>query len=187
MTKSYFTSRDLAFVGVTASVLVVIGFFTGCLGRLFVLGLPIPGTHGLTNGFFDAFLGVIAAAKIRKIGAFTLVGVIENLIKVMMGKPLYAVGPAIAGFLIAELFMFLAGHRYCCSKCIWPIGGIMLGSRFILKIGIFYLLGLPALKVIQAYPLAALWVLSLSFVIGLLGSLLGSGVIKELRKAGVIK
>lgn len=187
MIKSYFTTRDLAYIGVTAGVLVVIGFFVGRLGRLLVMGLPVPGTYGLANGFFDAFLGVIAAAKIRKVGTLTLVGTIENLIKVMMGKPMYAIGPAIAGFLIAELLMLATGHNYCCLKCLWPVGGVMLGSRFALKIGLFYLLGLPALKVIKRYPLVTLWVLFLSFVIGSLGSLLGSRVINELRKAGIIE
>lgn len=183
--RSHFTTRDLALIGVTAGVLVVIGFFTGRLGRIFVLGLPISGTHGLASGFFDAFLGVIAAAKIRKTGALTLVGIVENIIKVLVGKPVYAVGPAIAGFAIADLLMRLSGHRFCCVKCIWPVGGVLLGSRFVLKVGMFYVLGMPALKIIQAHPFVTLWVLFLSVLIGTLGSLFGSTVVKELRKAGL--
>jgi len=185
--KAYFTTKDLAFIGVTAGILVVMGMFVGRLGRLFVLGLPIPGTHGLANGPLDAFFGVIAAAKTRKIGTFTLIGIIENMIKIMIGKPIYMVLPAVLGFVITDLVMLSIGHKYCCSRCTWFMGGIMLGSRFIMKIGLLYLVGLPALKIIQAYPLVTLWVLFLSFALGTLGSLFGSRIVKELRKAGVIE
>jgi len=172
---------------VTASVLVVTGFFTGRLGRLFVMGLPIPGTYGLTNGFFDAFMGVIVAAKIRKFGAITLLGIIENAIKIMTGKPFYAVGPAIAGFLLADFFIWLVRRGNGTDFCLWPVGGILLGSRAIFKIAVFYLLGLPLLKIIRAHPLVSVWVILLSFAIGTLGSFLASQAVLELRRAGVIE
>ena len=179
--KPYFTTRDLALIGVVSGIMFVLGFVLAQTNRLF------PGGPMLTQGPVYALLVIIAAGKVRKVWTVTLIGTIVGFLKLLVGCPIFVVVPMIAGFLAADVFNVAIRHRYCCYRCILPAGGIISVVTLLLLLALLALLGLPLMNVVKAHVRIAVGIGIGGTVLGSVGACVGFKIVTELKNAGVVE
>jgi len=181
--EKYFTTRDLTFIG------LIIAAETGVTVITHLLAGPLLRTIGLritlVSVFFVGIVLAIGIAKVKKVGTLSLIGISRGIIAgfILPAMPILFLALAGAG-IFADMVVKLFHLNYSNDKSIILAVGL---NRFILSPLVLIqtiVFDLPFLK------LASQLVIGLSLLEGILGAFgacFGLRIVKELKKAGVIK
>lgn len=178
-----YTIRDIVFLAIMASVTLI----TSLIMPL-VLSVPVFGIAHLVTGLQMAIFPAIGLYKVRKIGAFTMMMVFVSLYQIAMNPILFVGNLLVAIFIELFIIAFFRGFK--------SITAIFIATA------LYNPLTLPINFVFQNYVLHdpghwdqfiygqewVAWVVSFAVLaVGILGSIFGLLISKEMQKAGVFK
>jgi len=177
--KSYFTLTDYTLIAMMASLGIAIKQIIVPLAQIITGPLFIPGGV-VAGGFYMMFL-VFGTATTQKIGAATLISLVQAVVVTVTGW-LGTHGAAslltytLPGLCVDALFLLIR-HRGCCALCCF-LGGVVanMAGSYAVNLAIFDLSLIPLLLSISAAALS-----------GGLGGLIAHAVAKQIRKLGILQ
>lgn len=177
--KKWFTLTDYILLAMVASMGIAIKVVIVPLAHMITGPLYIPGGV-VAGGFYMMFL-VLGTAVTQKIGAATLVSLIQAVLVTVTGT-LGSHGAAslftytLPGLCVDLLFLLMR-HKACCATCCF-MGGVVanLAGSFAVNLAIFNLSLVPLLLSLSAAALS-----------GGLGGLVAYAVSKQIRKLGILR
>ncbi|MGC9516073.1 MAG: MptD family putative ECF transporter S component [Methanomicrobiales archaeon] len=181
MKESRFTTRDLAFIGMTIALMYIVQTIT-------ILGIsaitPVDAAKSIVSAFFVSIVIAIGLAKVGKIGTFTIIGIINGIICGFILPAFLPLLPTtILGGVAADGITKALYGQYGSRNSLVTACGVnqLVMTVTILIIPILFgfstMILSPALIAVSALLCAGL---------GAAGGLVGSKIVDELKKAGAI-
>ncbi len=177
-----FTTRDFAFAGVAAALIIVVN--TAAILLLHMLFARVPGIRSLASSFLSMIVLALALARIRKVGAATLVQTLTGLFYAFVMPAVILLLPlSVFAGLCADAAAWLAGRGYDRSWVIVLACGV---NRLASAAFSFLLLPLFVPSRAFLHPGIIAGVCAGCFALAALGGWIGAALAKELKQAGVI-
>lgn len=182
ITKSRFTTRDLAFIGMIIALMYIVQTIV-ILGTSAIT--PLDAAKSIVSAFFVCIVIAIGLAKVKKIGTFTLIGLVNGLICGLMLPAFLPLLPSVLmGGIAADLFTKFVFGEYGSRNSI--IGACAV-DKFVESI---IILTVPFLFGFSTFILSTQLIIVSAFIVaglGAAGAFVGYKISGELKKAGAME
>lgn len=178
----YFTTKDLAFMGIMMVVCYIVAFLTI---KFLAPLIRIPGSKFIASAFFVSIVLSIMLGKVKKMGTLSLFSLIFGAICgfIVPAEPILFPMIVTCGF-IAELVTRTFYKDYANTPSLVLVCAVNKGAIVLFTAGVpplfGYTINLPPVYYIIGLVL-------LVTALGAAGGFVGAKIINEIRKAGIIK
>ena len=176
----YFTTRDFVHIAAIVAAVYVLSFIT----KMTVGAIPFPGLKMLLDAFFASLVISVGLMWVKKIGTFTLIGLIYGIICGFIFPGIFFMfPPVLVGGIVGDITVKLLKGNYEVRKNVILACSI---CYFVAAFVIFYVM------ILMDYPQAILRhevIFGIAVgcsVLAVLGSYLGTKIAGELRRAGLM-
>lgn len=180
--KVKFTTRDLSFIGVIIALMYIVQTIT-------ILGVsaltPLDPLKSIASAFFVSIVIAIGLAKVKKIGTFTIIGLINGIICAFILPAFLPLLPAtLLGGIAADGFTKVSFGEYGSRNSL--VGGCGMAKL----VETLVILTFPFLLGFSTEILPPLLIMVSAIIVALLGGaggLVGYKIASELKKAGAME
>jgi len=181
-TRGRFTTRDLSFIGMIIALMYIVQ-------TLVILGTsavtPIDALKSIVSAFFVCIVIAIGLAKVKKIGTFTIIGLINGLICGLILPAFLPLLPAVfIGGIAADIFTKFVFGEYGSRNSLM---GACAVDKFVESI---IILTVPFLFGFSTFILSTQLIIVSALIVSVLaaaGALVGYKISGELKKAGAME
>lgn len=179
--KRYFTTKDLAFIGMIVALLFIVQFITIMTISAIT---PLPPAKSIVSAFFACIVIAIGLGKVKKIGTFSLISVINGIICgfIVPAVPTLFVS-LIAGGIAADGITRIFYKGYTTRGSIVLACGVDKFVSTVVVLGLSVLFGFPD-AILNHYVIICIALLCSA--LGTAGGFVGAKMVAELKKAGAI-
>lgn len=177
-----FTTRDLAFIGMTISLMYIVQTIV-ILGTTAIT--PVDAAKSIVSAFFVCIIIAIGLAKVKKIGTFTIIGLINGLICGLILPAFLPLLPSVLlGGITADIFTKFIFGEYGSRNSLMAACAVDKFFETIIILTVPFLFGFSQfilstqLIIISAFIVAGL---------GAAGAFVGFKITGELKKAGAME
>lgn len=181
VSQRYFSTRDLAFITVICAMITAVVIVSHMLAAPI---LRLIGTIQVSSAFFVGIVAAIGLAKVKKVGTFTLIGIIRGLIAgfILPAMPMLFLA-LVSGGIFADGVTKLFHADYSEEKFIISACGCYMFARAVVAMSMASVLGLPR-AILNPYVILVASLVC--FALGSIGGYVGTRIAKELKEAGVM-
>lgn len=182
ITSGKFTTRDLAFIGMIIALMYIVQTIV-ILGTSAIT--PIDAAKSIVSAFFVCIIISIGLAKVKKIGTFTIIGLVNGLICGLILPAFLPLLPSVLlGGMAADIFTKLVFGEYGSRNSLM---GACAVDKFVESV---IILTVPFLFGFSTFILSTQLIIVSALIVaglGAAGALVGYKITGELKKAGAME